>query len=539
MGARRQTIHTTRPRRSTPRRFVAVCAALAATAGSAWVATAPADAAPQQAGGNRTVRVPYDLAAFGGVRFDPTTVPSPADWYMQQWIYDSLLRQNADGSYSPGLAKSATVVDPQTIEIELRPNNTFSDGTPVDAEAVKFSLERTKAAGNVGAVRAELNEISDITVDSPTKLTIKLANPVAGQFYNLLANGETYVVSPTAAQSGTSLDEKPVGAGPFLLESFTPESSAVFVRNPDFIDNKKVKIDRIELVQVAQDPTGQATITALLDDLVDVNAASLTLSQVAPLEQGGFTVDSARSDSSYYFGALCKNKPPFDNVKVRQALNYATDREELNQVIYQGTSEPMQAHWTSGNELFNPELDGHYDRNVKKAKKLLKQAGVENLEFDMFSNTSLDTQSIGELLKQQWAEAGITVNLRNVTNIVEEFFTQVQAPAALIPLGRAGLDKVTRNLTLGSIGDICNYDDPKLNDYVAQLRSLDAGSKEYVDTWHEMDEYIVKNALELYLLWRPFINVYKDDTVTKAVYRPDVFGAPRFDMFKTQVASAS
>ena len=65
---------------------------------------------------------------------------------MQQWLYDNLMRQNADGSYSPGLAKSATATDPQTIVIELKPGIKFSDGTPLDAEAVKFSIERTIAA---------------------------------------------------------------------------------------------------------------------------------------------------------------------------------------------------------------------------------------------------------------------------------------------------------------------------------------------------------------------------------------------------------
>ncbi len=118
----------------------------------------------------------------------------------------------------------------------------FSDGTPMNADAVKFSIERTMASGNVGAVRAELLQIASITVTSPTKLTIALKTPIAGQFYNLLANGETFVVSPTAAQSGTSLDEKPVGAGPFTLESFTPERSAKFVKNPNYFEAKKIKI---------------------------------------------------------------------------------------------------------------------------------------------------------------------------------------------------------------------------------------------------------------------------------------------------------
>ena len=120
------------------------------------------------------LRMPYDLTAFGGMKFDPVTPSNPDNWYTQTWLYDNLMRQNADGSYSPGLAKSATATDPQTIVVELKPNIKFSDGTPLDAEAVKFSIERTITAHNVGSVRAELNEVESVTVDSPTKVTIKL-----------------------------------------------------------------------------------------------------------------------------------------------------------------------------------------------------------------------------------------------------------------------------------------------------------------------------------------------------------------------------
>ena len=100
---------------------------------------------------------------------------------------------------------------------------------------------------------------------------------------------------------------------------------------------------------------------------------------------------------------------------------------------------------------------------MKKAKELLKEAGVENLTFDMYANLDADTTRVGEIIKQQMAEAGITVNLLNTTNIVQDFFTDQKAPSSLIPLRRAGLDKVTRNLTPGSIGNTCGYDDPKLN----------------------------------------------------------------------------
>ena len=206
------------------------------------------------------------------MKFDPVSPSNPDNWYMQTWLYDNLMRQNADGSYSPGLAKSATATDPQTIVVELKPGIKFSDGTPLDAEAVKFSIERTIAAKNVGAVRAELNEVESITVDSPTKVTIKLKTPIAGQFYNLLANGETFIVSPTAAQSGTSLDQKPVGAGPFVLDSFTPESKAVFKKNPNYFEKNKIKLSGIEMIQASnQDP--QAPINSLLDGIT--NAAQM------------------------------------------------------------------------------------------------------------------------------------------------------------------------------------------------------------------------------------------------------------------------
>jgi len=120
---------------------------------------------------------------------------------------------------------------------------------------------------------------------------------------------------------------------------------------------------------------------------------------------------------------------------------------------------------------------------------------------------------------------------------VQDFFTDAKSPSALIPLRRAGLDKVTRNLQLGSIGDTCQYDDPKLNACIAKLKELGAGSKEYEQTWQAMDEYIVKNALHQFLIWSPAVNAYNPDEVTKVAYAPDVHGQLRFDAFKTQVKS--
>jgi hypothetical protein len=82
---------------------------------------------------------------------------------------------------------------------------------------------------------------------------------------------------------------------------------------------------------------------------------------------------------------------------------------------------------------------------------------------------------------------------------------------------------------------LCNYDDPKLNTMVAKVRELGADSKEYQKAWWEMDAYIVKNGLHVYLVWAPNITAHNPDRVGNITYRPDVFGQPRVDVFKTYI----
>lgn len=523
-----------RSRANRPRMRVMLVVGVA-TAGLLAGATPLGASAPaQKSDPSGVINVPYDLANFGGLKLDPTTVPQPDMWWVQQFIYDSLLRKAADGSYGPGIAKSATIVNPTTIEVELFPAQKFSDGTPLDAEAVKFSLERAKSSGN-GSLRADIQKLASVTVNSPTNLTISLTEPVANTFYDLLAYGETFIVSPTAVRSGTPLDQKPVGAGPFMLESFSPESSAVFVKNPNFREAKKVKVGGFTLKQVSSESVDpQALVNSLLDGIGDISFLN-NLSSVAPLKAGGVEVDQVATDSSTLFGPMCKNKPPFDDVRVRQALNYATDRDQIVELLYQGGSEPTWATWTKGNALFNDDLDGYYAYSPKKAKKLLKQAGVANLEFDMIANTTPDTARVAEILKEQWAESGITVNLQNTTNIVQDFFTDAKSPIAIVPVRRLGLDKITRNLQPGSIGDVCGYNDPELNRLIDAVKLADPSSPDYKKAWDELDAYVTENALFLNLVFAPVANAYEADRIVKPVYRPDVFGIPRFDISKMAV----
>src|SRR5712691_2971422 len=105
------------------------------------------------------VRIGRDLSTGAGISFDRAVpvVAVPAEYFFL--VYDTLLRQRPDGSIQPGLAKSATVVDATTLKLELQPNVKFTDGTPMDADAVKFSIERNVKEGRPGNLEAELLQL--------------------------------------------------------------------------------------------------------------------------------------------------------------------------------------------------------------------------------------------------------------------------------------------------------------------------------------------------------------------------------------------
>ena len=328
-------------------------------------------------------------------------------------MYDSLLRAQTDGTLTPGLAKSATVVDPQTITIELNPGIKFSDGTPLDADAVKFSILRNVASKNAAAFGSELQQVDTITVSSPTSLTIHLKTPVAGVFYTFLARGETAVVSPTAVNSGVDLSTHPVGAGPFLVQSVVPEVMVRMVKNPTYFQAVQVKLAGIDYINVLLD--GQAT--AMKSGAVDAidNLQIVTANQIPG---AGLTVKTAQSDSIQVWSPLCKKNPPLSDVRVRQALNYGIDRDAINNVVFGGKSSPLWGLYGTNNPLYDPTLKDYYKYDVAKAKQLLAAAGYANGFKLTFLTTPGDSQKVSEIVQQQWKQIGVDLTLQPSTNIV-------------------------------------------------------------------------------------------------------------------------
>ena len=498
------TTHSRTPRRW---RFLAASVVVATVAAFAATAASPAPACgvgePRPQGRAAVGDRPRHLSA--GVRSRDRRLQDPSV-ALGQLLFDSLLHKQADGSLVPSLATGATVVDPQTIKVELRPGVKFQDKTPLDAEAVKATILRNRDANSV-AFPAQIKNVSTVDVDSPTELTIHLDSPVAGAFYPLLGGLATMPVSPTAvAKNDPDPISNPLGAGPFMVKEYEPEQRMLLTKNPNYWNAKKIKLGGVEYVQA---PTGPPAVTALRGDAVDVIGTDVT--QAKALNSGGLKTASGSSGTSLLWFNLCKSHEPLDNVRVRQALNYALDREALNSAVVEGQGQVAWSMVPPNNALYDPTLEKHYAYNPKKAKKLLKQAGFpDGVSLTLIQSPGISQQA-AQVAQQYWAKAGINVEILPSTDIVQDLFTNESADMGAVSVVRSGLDALQFIYTPGHLGDLCDYEDPELTAIIDKIGALPSDDPTAKKLWADAQHFVIENGLSVYGVWVPAVLAYNAD----------------------------
>jgi peptide/nickel transport system substrate-binding protein len=451
-----------------------------------------------------------------------STTPPAVTQYL---IYDTLLRAQPDGGYSPGLAKSATVVDSQTIKISLQSGVTFSDGTVFDAGALKLNIDRNVKANNTKSFDIALQDVDSVTVDSPLAVTIKLKKPTAGVFYTLLSRGETMSASPTAIQNGVDLVTKPVGAGPFVLESAVSQDKIRLVKNTKYFQADQIKVAAIEYIHTASEA---ATLNALRTNAVDA-ADNISPSLVKGLQGTTLTVQNTGSESVLFWGFMCKKNPPLNDVRVRQALNYGLDRDAINSVVFEGKSEASWGFWKSDSKYHDPKLTDFYKRDVTKAKQLLADAGYPNgFDLNLVVPTAGGTAvTVTEIVQAQLKDIGVRVRVSPSANTTQDFFTDAKYPVMFFAYSRAGIDKVTRSLySPGPIGNICNYNNSEINSLTDQIKAFDPASPQAIQLWKQLDRVALTDAAMLYGTFGTVGTAYNGAKVGGVSYFLDFKGVP-------------
>ena len=339
---------------------------------------------------------------------DPTANPAAAISEMMYGnVYEGLVQFAADGSMLPKLALSWDVADDGlTYVFHLRSGVRFHDGSPFDAAAAKFSLDRLLALGSVNPQRSRLRAIRAVEAVEPLTLRLRLSQRSGGLLQSL-AFGSAVMVSPQSAANNAA---QPIGTGPFRFLRWRRGDSITLERNPDF-SGAPALLDQVTFKFIT-DPT--AAYAALMAGDVDAFSnypAPESFAQFAADPR--FAVFTGTTEMETVLG-LNERIAPLSNVLVRRAISHALDRHAIIDGAMFGYGTPIGSHFPPRNPAY-VDLTGMYPHDVAKAKALLAAAGYpKGFSMTLKLPPPSYARRGGEIVAAQLAQIGIRVSIENL-----------------------------------------------------------------------------------------------------------------------------
>jgi ABC-type transport system substrate-binding protein len=391
------------------RRILAVTASvLVAAAGLVGCKTTTADsAAPGSVSDTITIGT-----LVGPTSLDPQTGQSGADYQWLDFVFARLITYNSQtGALEPGLATAWTwSADKKHLDVTLRPGVRFQDGTPLDASAVVYTLQRYMQKGDISN---NLQFMTNARVVSADKVEITLSQPNAQLVYGL-ADRAGMILSPTAVkQEGDGFATHPVGAGPYSFASEVPNSSYNFTSYAGYYldsQTRRVKNVKVELFQ-----TGTAMATAMQTGDIQV-ATNVPTQVLPPLRKNAKLTTVIGQGSTPVIVWLDGKLKPMDNPKVRLAFSLALDRQAIMKVATDGLGEVTTELAPKGTVGYVPSAEPLWPvhGDPAKAKQLLAEAGYPNgVSFSCYNYPGIGYDITDPIIESQEAAVGIHVKVLN------------------------------------------------------------------------------------------------------------------------------
>mgnify|MGYP000120839027 CR=1 FL=1 len=339
---------------------------------------------------------------------DPTSAAAGAiDSVLYSNVFEGLTRFAADGSIIAGLAKSWDISeDGLTYTFALHPGVQFHDGTAMDAEDVKFSLDRARAEDSTNAQKALFAGIKDVTVVDPLTVVLTLSEPNGSMLFNL-AWGDAVIVAP---ESIDGIKQNPIGTGAFKFANWVQGDRIEIVKNPDYWGTP-AQLDKATFKFIS-DPT--AAFAAMMAEDIDVFSgfpAPENLPQFEADPRFQVLVGSTEGETIL---STNNKMPPFDNVKVREALAHAIDRQAIIDGAMFGYGTPIGTHFAPHNPAY-VDLTGQSSYDPARAKALLAEAGLaDGFETTLYLPPPSYARRGGEIIAAQLAAVGIKAQITNV-----------------------------------------------------------------------------------------------------------------------------
>jgi glutathione transport system substrate-binding protein len=442
---------------------------------------------------------------------DPYNTNTTLTTAVTKSFYQGLYGFDKDLKIQPVLAESHTVSkDGLVYTFKLRQGVKFHDGTDFNAEAVKVTLDRVLNPDNKLARFNQFNRVDKVEALSPFSVRITLKEPFA-PFINSLAHASAAMISPTALKKYGNKDIafNPVGTGPFTFVEW---------KQTDFVKVKKFdgywkqgypKVDTLTWKPVGENSTRAAMLQTGEADF----ATPLPYEQAAELEKNAkLKLVTGPSIITRYISFNMLQKP-FDNSKVRQAINYAINKEALAKVAFNGYAFPAEGVVPQGVKYAHKMAPWPYD--PKKARELLKEAGYANgFESVLWSAyTTTTAQKTIQFVQQQLAQVGIKLSVQSLEpgQRTEWVQTAPDPKTAKVRMYYAGWSASTGEADWAlrpllateawppKLNNTAYYSNEKVDGFIAgALKSVD--EKEKTELYRQAQEQIMKDAP-----WAPLV----------------------------------
>lgn len=408
--------------------------------------------------------------------------------------------------HKPMLAESWEFTDPKTLVLHLRQGVKFHDGTTLNAEDVKFTIERLKDPATAAPNAAYAAVIEHVVAVDKNTVRLELSEPYAG----ILTNLDMIVI--LSVENPPDPDKPPVGTGPFQYHEWVPGDHLTLKRFPDYWQAGLPYLDEIIFVPIPDEQTRLANLEAGTIDFIPEIAPE----QSPRIERNSdLKLIKGIQGSTMLVSIFVLDVPPMDNLLVRRAIAHCLNREAFVESVLYGLGVPTENYYSPENIYYNHDTERGHRYNLERAKELLDEAGYpENFPADAHPlGISIPTgdplaEPVAVLLQSSLREIGINAQIER-SDVPTWYDVRQLQPIFITSYTAGGLDpslQLSTNLT-SQAGNNPKY-------YNAGLATLiDAGYGE-VDLEKRKEIY---NAIQALLAWDlPFSVVAAYPTVTAA-----------------------
>lgn len=339
---------------------------------------------------------------------DPTSAAAGAiDSVLYTNVFEGLTRFMGDGSVVPGLAASWEISeDGLTYTFKLREGVTFHDGTTMDAEDVKFTLDRINAEDSANAQKALYSAISEVTVVDPQTVEVKLSEPNGNLLFNL-AWGDAVIVAPESVET---IKQTPIGTGAFKFDEWRQGDKITLSRYDAYWGDAPALASAT--FKFISDPT--AAFASVMAEDVDVFAGFPAPENIPQFEADPRFQVLIGSTEGETILSINNKREPFDDAKVRAAVAHAIDRQAIIDGAMFGYGTPIGTHFAPHNPDYI-DLTEMSEYDPEQSKALLAEAGFpDGFETTLHLPPPSYARRGGEIIAAQLAQVGIKAQITNV-----------------------------------------------------------------------------------------------------------------------------